>query len=66
MRRISVAISENEDKVLKWIQDETACTITDAVRIALSLVGENFNAAMLLKHRIELKKKDRQRPGESR
>jgi len=61
MRRITVLISPEEDKVLKWMQDETTCTITDAVRMSLALVGENFNSDMLLKHYIELKKRDRDR-----
>ncbi len=59
MKRITVVISPNEEKILNWMIEETTCTITDALRIALDLVGENFNSDMLLKYYIDLKSRDR-------
>lgn len=59
MKRITVVISPEEEKILNWMIEETTCTITDALRIALDLVGENFNSEMLLKYYIDLKSRDR-------
>jgi len=66
MKRITTVISPEEEKYVKWMMDETGCSMTDSVRIALSLAGENFNGEMILKQYINLRRRDRARREEER
>lgn len=61
MRRIGIVLMPEEENVLQQVMDATACSITDAVRVALGLVGENFANEMIHDYYLALKRRDRGR-----
>lgn len=62
IKRISIRIEPDEEKILRWVMDNTGSNMTDAVRLMIDLVGSSFNEQMLQQHYLYLKKRDRGRP----
>jgi len=58
-RRISVYLSEEDDKALQWIIDCTGSNMSDAVRTALDIVNSSGNDELISKHYLEIRKRDR-------
>jgi hypothetical protein len=65
MKRIAVALNDNDVENLSWIMKSTGCNQTEAVRLALDLVRGNFTADLVLTHSVMLRNADRERPAES-
>ena len=65
-KRISIRIEPDEEKILRWVMDNTGSNMTDAVRLMIDLVGSSFNEQMLQQHYLYLRKRDRGRPKEDR
>lgn len=61
MKRIAVILMDNDMKNLNWIMDSIGCNQSEAVRLALSLVGETISEKTLLEHYLNLRKQDRAR-----
>jgi hypothetical protein len=59
MKRIAVALLDNDEENLNWIMDSTACNQTEAVRLALDLVRGNFTGETIMKHNVTLRKESR-------